>query len=443
VQCHGGIVADPCDAFAVNEQAHPVATELPDARAPYRMRVDFVIELARRLHMYGTTAQRLEGAVTSVARRIDVYCEVWSNPTGMILSFADFQRSNESAITRVIRLDPGEDHLGRLARADSIAEEVLAGRMRIPDGLEALRALDREPPRWARPLRVLCYGLASASVTGLLPRTGWWDMLTAAMLGCFIGVLGQLSATRPKLQDASDAIAAMVATFVATAVASFWAPLSLQNVIVASMIVLMPGLTLTTAVSELAARQLASGTARFADAMTTLMKLTFGAVAASELAAVLGWTPLPNHGEALPFWMPWLSLVAGSFSFAVLFKAARRDIALVMASVWLGYGVMRAAQLIPGLSDSNVSFGVFLAGLVVAAMGNLYGLLANRPSALIRVPGIILLVPGSLGFRSFNLVMEHDVMLGLDTAFAVVSALIALVAGILFGNLLMPTRRNI
>jgi uncharacterized membrane protein YjjB (DUF3815 family) len=185
-------------------------------------------------------------------------------------------------------------------------------------------------------MRVLCYGLASASVTGLFPRTGWSDMVTAALLGCFIGVLGQLSEGRPKLQDAQDAIAAMVATFIATAVGSFWAPLSLQNVIVASLIVLMPGLTLTTAVSELAARQLASGTARFADAMTTLMKLTFGAVAASELAAVLGWTPLPNHGAALPFWMPWASLVAGSFAFAVLFKAAKRDIGLVMASMWLG-----------------------------------------------------------------------------------------------------------
>jgi nucleoside permease NupC len=40
-------------------------------------------------------------------------------------------------------------------------------------------------------------------------------------------------------------------------------------------------------------------------------------------------------------------------------------------------------------------------------------------------------------------VFERDVMLGLDTAFAVVAALIALVAGILFGNLLMPTRRNL
>jgi hypothetical protein len=72
-----------------------------------------------------------------------------------------------------------------------------------------------------------------------------------AMLGCFIGVLSQASARRPRLQDAHEAIAAMVATFIATAVAHYAAPLSLQNVIVASLIVLMPGLTLTTAVAEL------------------------------------------------------------------------------------------------------------------------------------------------------------------------------------------------
>ena len=34
-------------------------------------------------------------------------------------------------------------------------------------------------------------------------------------------------------------------------------------------------------------------------------------------------------------------------------------------------------------------------------------------------------------------------MLSLDTAFAVIAALIALVAGILFGNLLVSPRRNL
>lgn len=414
----------------------------PDSAAPHLSRVDFVVELARRLHMYGTSAQRLEGAVGQVARRLRIDADVWSNPTGMILSFPDPERPGYS-MTRVIRLEPGEENLGRLARADAIAEDVVSGRRDIGDGLAAMRALDRPRRPLAALWTVLAFGLASASVTGLLPHTGWADLVTSALLGCGIGLLSEVSQKRPQLDHAAEAVAAFLVTLIATAVAAFVAPLSLQGVIIAGLIVLMPGLTLTTAVSELAARQLVSGTARFAGALTTLLKLTFGAVAAAQVVNLLGWTPMPNQGAALPSWMPWLTLLAGSYAFAVLFKAARRDILLVMASVWLGYGVTRAASLVPGMAENALPGGVFLAGIVVTAAGNLYGRLANRPSALIRVPGIILLVPGSLGFRSFNFVFERDVMLGLDTAFAVVAALIALVAGILFGNLLLPTRRNL
>ena len=406
-------------------------------------RMQFVIELARRLHEYGTSAQRLEGAVSQVARRLGLEAEVWSNPTGMILSFDDAARGPDATVTRVIRLEPGEENLARLAAADKIAEDVLSGARDPADGLAALRALDRPRKRFAAFWTVLAFGLASASVTGLLPHTGWADLLTAATLGCGIGALAEISHGRPRLDHAQEALAAFFATLGATAIATFLAPLSLQNVIIAALIVLMPGLTLTTAVSELTAKQLASGTARFAGALTTLLKLTFGAVAAAQLVHFLGWEPIPNAGEALPAWMPWLTLLAGSFAFAVLFKAARRDVLLVMASVWLGFGITRAVSLLPGDADNALPGGVFLAGMVMTALGNLYGRVFNRPSALIRVPGIILLVPGSLGFRSFNFVFERDVMQGLDTAFAVVAALIALVAGILFGNLLMPTRRNL
>ena len=414
-----------------------------DTQAPYLVRIDFLVELARRLHMYGTSAQRLEGAVTQVARSLSIEADVWSNPTGMILSFPDPERGPAYSMTRVIRLEPGEENLGQLAAADGIAEDVLSGRRHLVDGLAAMRALDRPRAPFAALWTVLAFGLASASVTGLLPHTGWADLVTAALLGCGIGLLSEISHGRPRLDHAHEALAAFLVTLIATAMASFIAPLSLQGVIIAGLIVLMPGLTLTTAVSELTAKQLVSGTARFAGALTTLLKLTFGAVAAAQLVNLLGWTPMPNAGEALPAWMPWLTLLAGSFAFAVLFKAARRDVLLVMASVWLGYGVTRAASLVPGVSENALPGGVFLAGIVVTAAGNLYGRLANRPSALIRVPGIILLVPGSLGFRSFNFVFERDVMLGLDTAFAVIAALIALVAGILFGNLLLPTRRNL
>src|SRR3546814_4469059 len=62
----------------------------------------------------------------------------------------------------------------------------------------------------ARPdlLSVLSFGLAAASVTGLLPRMGWADLTTAAVLGMLIGVLTEYSATRPRWRDAHEAVAA-------------------------------------------------------------------------------------------------------------------------------------------------------------------------------------------------------------------------------------------
>src|SRR5688572_365981 len=104
-----------------------------DAPVPARepgidSRADFVAELASRLHAYGTTAHRLEGAIQQVAQRLGLDCEVWSNPTGIILSFANPADANRR-ITRVVRLAPGEQNLGRLAAADGIAEDVLAGRL--------------------------------------------------------------------------------------------------------------------------------------------------------------------------------------------------------------------------------------------------------------------------------------------------------------------------
>jgi uncharacterized membrane protein YjjP (DUF1212 family) len=413
-----------------------------DSRAPYPVRIDFVVELARRLHICGTSSQRLEGAVARVGRRLGLDVEIWSNPTGMILSFPDPERGAPHSITRVIRLEPGETNLGRLAAADAIAEDVMSGRRDISAGLAAMRALDKPPRPYAIPLAIFSFGLASASVTGLLPGTGWADLATAAVLGALIGALTVFSETRPGWGDAHEAVAAFVATLLASAVATV-VPLTLQTVIIAALIVLMPGMTLTTAVAELAARQLTSGTTRFAGALTTLLKLAFGAVAASQVVGLLGWRPVANAGMVLPDWIPWLTLLAGSFAFAVLFKAARRDTLLVMASVWLGYLATRFAAALPGAADNALPTGVFFAATVVTAVANVYGRWFNRPGAIVRMPGIILLVPGSLGFRSFNFAFERDVMLGLDTAVAVITALIALVAGILVGNLLVSPRRNL
>ena len=410
----------------------------------FKGRVDFVLALATHLHTSGTTVNRLEGAIERVSRKLGLEVSIWSNPTGIMISFRDSVHGDPYTVTRVLRLDPGDTNLGRMADADAIAERVLNGSLDIQAGLAQLNEIDRPPSMHYRIAQVACFGIASAMVLSLFPRTGWNDFITSALLGMLIGILVQLGERNQHLRDAVEAVAALLVTLLVSYIASHLAPLSVQSVIVSALIIMMPGLMLTSAINELANQQLASGSARFAGAVTVLMKLTFGAILAAQLAEFLGWDYLSNSGASvLPVWMPWAMLLPGAFALAVLFKTNVRDIPIAMMAVLLGYGVLKACSLIPGLSGGDIPTGGFLAAFTVTAVANLYARVFNRPGGLIRVPGIILLVPGSLGFQTMNIAFAQDGGTRLGLGLPLFAALIALVAGILFGNLLVSSRRNL
>lgn len=406
--------------------------------APWRDRIAFLTELAERLHAYGTTAQRLEGALLGVAARLHVECEPWVNPTGMILTFRDPDDPNTNDITRVIRMPPGEVDLSRLSMADRIAEDVLAGRIGIADGLAALERLDRRPTRRWRLMQTLAFGMIAGGVACLL-RLPWLDVATATLAGLSIGVLDYLVTRLPALRESMEAVAAVMAATLAVLVASFIGPLNLNTVIIASLIVLAPGMALTNAINELTSQHLVAGTARFAGAMTTILKLTIGTMIALTVASMVGLQTQVEFYRPQPAWVEALGLLVASYAFAVVFRSWRRDYLLVMTAAAGGYLISRYV----GIWLGNVA-GVFVSALVLTMAGNLYARWRKRPGALIRVPGIILLVPGSASFRGLmTLMQQQDMSAGQAALLAVLNILLALIAGLMFGNLLAPPRGNL
>lgn len=407
--------------------------------AAFATRIEFVVALAASLHRYGTTAQRLEGAIEGVARRLGLDCEPWSNPTGLILSFSDPQRPpGVSHATRVIRLPPGETNLYKLCEADRIAEEVLAGRLDIADGHAALRALERDGGWRAHAQQVAGFGLAAASLAALL-RLPWLDIATAGVIGTLVGLLAIAGRGRPQVKEADEAIAGIVAGGLAGLVATFVAPLNLNTVVITAMIVLMPGMALTNAFSELTSQHLISGTARLFGALATLLKLTVGTMIALIALNLAGLEPQVRAWRPQPAWVEWGAMVTAAWAFSALFRAGRRDILLVMAAAIVGYQISRL-----GGQWLGSPVGVFLSALLITVAGNGYAQWMNRPGALIRVPGIIMLVPGSTSLRTVLVaVQQQDVAAGQQAAIAVLNVLLALIAGLLMGNLLLPARRSL
>ena len=411
----------------------------PLAALGYGERVDFMVELATRLHRYGTTAQRLEAALLDVAARLRVACEPWSSPTALILSFSDPQRvTGSSDITRVVRLSPGDTDLHRLAETDRIAEALVAGELDVAGAFAALQALDT-PPAWiGRTVEVLATGLVCGALAALL-RLPWLEIGVAGFNGLLIGLLLQGALTRPWLRDASDALLAMFVTLVAVLVASLVAPINQNTVIIASLIPLVPGLTLTNSVNELTSGHLVSGTSRFAGAVTTVAKLAVGTAIALYLANAVGLEPQVRAWRPQPDWVEWVALVAAALAFAVAFRSALRDYPVVMLAAAAGYLISRHGDLAWG-----APVGIFLAAMVMTAAGNGFAQLTGRPGAIVRVPGIILLVPGSASLRALlNLLQQQDVNVGQEAILGVMNILLALLAGLLLGNLLLPSRRHL
>jgi uncharacterized membrane protein YjjB (DUF3815 family) len=228
----------------------------------------------------------------------------------------------------------------------------------------------------------------------------------------------------------------------AIVVSAFVVPLAIKSVVLAGLIILVPGMSLTTAVREISSQHLVSGMARMGGAMSTLLKLAFGTLAATQVCAALGIEARDFVLPPLPEWTDYPALLIAAVAFAMLFRAARRDWPAVIGAVIVGYLTTRWGGEISGKLP-GAPFGVFLGGLLLSALSNLYARFVHRPGAVIREPGILLLVPGSVGFRSVSYLLERDTSLGMDTGLLLVTLLIALVGGLMFGELLVSPRRSL
>ena len=85
--------------------------------------------------------------------------------------------------------------------------------------------------------------------------------------------------------------------------------------------------------------------------------------------------------------------------------------------------------------------GAFFGALAVGLGSQLYARLQQRPAEVTLAPGILMLVPGSIGFRSIALLLDKDVVFGIETMFRMTFVAVSLVAGLLLANAVAPTRR--
>lgn len=392
--------------------------------------VEFLIRLARALHNYGTPTHMIEDSLDVVAAKIGVRAQFLATPTSIMMS----QGTTAEERVHLVRIEPGDQDLGKLAGVHDVARCVARGEISAAEGSARLDALGKAPSPYGAVITILAMGLSSAAAARFLDGGGR-EVGIAGIIGLVIGWQAILAGRFPAIARLFDPLAAFLASTLAAVAAHLIGALSVYLVTLAGIIILLPGYTLTVAVTELSNRHLVAGTARLFGAFTTLVVLAIGvAIGGTLMTTVLGTFPA-TETTPLPPWTLLLALFAAPLAFSVLLKALPRDVFWILLTCFLGFLGTRA-----GGSVLGPELGVFVGAFVVGLAGSVYGNIARRPAAILRVPGILLLVPGSIGFRGFTALLDKQVVPGVETAFRMITIAVALAAGLLIASVVAPSR---
>jgi uncharacterized membrane protein YjjP (DUF1212 family) len=395
--------------------------------------IGFVIEMARALHRYGTPAHRLEEAMALLCRRLEVAAAFFATPTA-IFAFFDTPSGRETILVRTAQ---GGTDLGKLTQLDRVIHEVATHARSPAEGEAAVAGILAAKPRPGVASTIASAGVASATAAVFLGGSGREFIATGAV-GVMLGFLSLLAGRFARIGQLYEMLGGVVVGFVVVLASAWWGPLSIQIATIAGLITLLPGLALTVAMTELATGHLVSGTSRLMGALVSFVMLGLG-VALGNRAASAWFEPVSNP-MALPppAWATYAALAATPFALAVLFRARGRD----FGWIWLACIVAFAGARL-GARWMGPELGMFLGALALGVASNVRARLLDVPAGVTLVPGLMLLVPGSLGFRSLSSLLARDVVSGLELAFTAVMIAAALVAGLLAANVLVRTQRSL
>ncbi|HEX9166046.1 MAG TPA: threonine/serine exporter family protein, partial [Gemmatimonadales bacterium] len=266
-------------------------------------RVAFVLRLGRALHGSGEPTPRIEDTLEEMATRLDLQAQFFVTPTSIFAAFGP----EETQHTHLIRTSPSGTNLGKLSRVDGIARQVLRGGLTPAEGMARLDAIENEPPLMHPWFRVLGSALASACA-GRFVGGGLREMGVAAAAGTALGLLSILAARREALARLYEPISAFVAAIIVSVGAFALDGISYPRAVLASLVVLFPGMVLTTAMQELTVGHLTSGTTRLFSAVTTFLSIGFGFAFAAELVSQIAGAPPLLAVDRLPRWTEWVAL---------------------------------------------------------------------------------------------------------------------------------------
>ncbi|GAB5405342.1 MAG: threonine/serine exporter family protein [Aureliella sp.] len=391
----------------------------------------FIIKVGMMLHQFGTPAHRLERIMAEVAQMLGTEGTFLYTPTALVLSIG----RDDQEVTYLRRVDCGNVDVDKLIRFDETLEHLEASEIGVSEASRRFDEIAESNPLYPTWLTTVACAFSCAAVATLF-RGGLYEIIAAAGVGLSVGVVELIAQRLNAERGILEPLAGFVASVGTLATAHYFVPIDDRLATLAGLIILIPGLGITVALTELAVGHLSAGVARLAGSCVSLLTIIIG-VAFGWRVAAASWRNIPDAPAwPIPEYWQWAAMVVAPLTFAIVFRAKWPQWPTIIIVTVLGFLASRFAG-----DHFGVEVGAFCGALAVGASSNVYARARNRPALVPLTPGIIVLVPGSVGFRSLAALLDHETVVGIEFAFTMVIVAASLVGGILAANAIVPPKR--
>jgi uncharacterized membrane protein YjjP (DUF1212 family) len=340
----------------------------------------------------------------------------------------------EPATVELTTLLAASPRLDQIAALEHLVLRAERGAIPPAEGLVALEEIGDMGRRYGRLPNIVGHSILAAGLC-LILQPAVREVAAAAVLGGLVGLLRSLGRPRSPLQ----VLMPIFAAFSVAALAGLAAREGLRGpglrAMVASLVVFLPGATLTTSVLELAAGQMISGASRLVSGAMQLALLSFGILAGIGAIGVAPARVLSDSREVLGSWAPGVGVLVFAVGVLVANSAPTQAFPSLLVVLYAAWG---------GQVLGNVVFGgyvsAFLGALVMTPVATW---IARFPSAMPAhasfLPGFWLLVPGALGLISLTQLANDSQTTATDDLVGTVVSIFSIAVGVLCGSLLVDS----
>lgn len=367
----------------------------------------------------GANTLRVEETVHRIGTGLGAeWLEVYVTPGGILVTGV----SHGEHRTRIQRVVKSGIDLSRVAAVIGVSRAVSAGEMTRDDARTELDRIATQPRVYGQWSTMAGVGLACGTAALLFgggPTEGLIALGTAAVAQFARVRLAEQLPSRILVTGLIAALATALAYGLVTLVPSQHSPAAL----LASVLLLVPGVLMVSSIADLFRGDTVSGVARGVNAV-----LVLGAIGAGIWGVLLATgaqlTLAPGTPPVLPLAM--LLAACNSIGFGILFDVPRRALLAGAIVGMLAYSTRYVSLQFAIPPEAAIFFG----GLVIGLLGELLARWRRLPTAMFTIPAFVTLVPGTIAFRALLDFVRADYTAGTEHLVQALLLTAALAAGI-------------